>query len=150
MRKILLIALSLLLASCAAMNDESSKAARQEIANATQAWVNAYDSRTTSRIVAQYAPDAVFWGTTSRTIRNNPATITDYFANVSNTPNNRVVIGEQNIRIYGDIGLNSGTYTFNGVLPDGKPVPTAARFTFVFRKAEGRWLIVDHHSSRIP
>ena len=150
MRKILIAASSLLLAACATVSAESSKAASEEIANATQAWASAYDSRTTSRIVAQYAPDAVFWGATSKSIRNNPATITEYFANVANTPNNRVVIGEQTIRVYGDIGLNSGTYTFNGVLPDGKLVPTAARFTFVFRKTEGRWLIVDHHSSRVP
>ena len=33
-----------------------------------QAWVEAFNSRDPKRIVAIYAPDAVLWGTTARTI----------------------------------------------------------------------------------
>jgi hypothetical protein len=58
-------------------------------------------------------------------------------------------IGEQRVRIYGDIAINSGTYSFNNVR-DGKPVTTAARFSFVYRNRDGRWVIVDHHSSAVP
>jgi hypothetical protein len=33
---------------------------------------------------------------------------------------------------------------------DGKPATIAARFSFVYRQRDGRWMIVDHHSSAVP
>ena len=75
--------------------------------------------------------------------------IAEYFSNMPTTPQTRVTLGEQNVRVMGDVAINSGTYTFTGVR-DGQPTTTPARFTFVFRKREGRWQIVDHHSSAVP
>jgi len=64
-------------------------------------------------------------------------------------PSYKAVIGEQRIRVYGDMAINSGTYTFSEVR-DGKPTSRPARFSFVYRHRDGRWLIVDHHSSAVP
>ena len=50
---------------------------------------------------------------------------------------------------HGETAINSGNYTFSE-LRDGKSVLTPARFTFVFHRREGKWMIVDHHSSRMP
>jgi hypothetical protein len=62
------------------------------------------------------------------------------------------VLGEQRIRVYGDLAINTGTYTFIGPARDaaGKPISRPARFSFVYRNRDGRWLIVDHHSSAVP
>ena len=55
------------------------------------------------------------------------------------------------MRVYGDTAINSGTYALlNVAVRDGKPVTIAARFSFVYRNRNGRWVIVDHHSSRVP
>jgi len=55
----------------------------------------------------------------------------------------------QRIRVYGDIAINSGSYSFSQ-LRDGRTLATPARFTMVFRNRDGRWMIVEHHSSRVP
>lgn len=51
--------------------------------------------------------------------------------------------------MYGDTAVNSGYYTSRNFV-DGNDVVNPMRFTFVFQKRNRRWLIVAHHSSRIP
>jgi hypothetical protein len=43
----------------------------------------------------------------------------------------------------------TGSYTFSNVR-EGQPVTTQTRFSFAYRLRDGRWLIVDHHSSAVP
>ena len=33
---------------------------------------------------------------------------------------------------------------------EGQPVTTQAHFSFTYRLRDGRWMIVDHHSSAVP
>ena len=123
---------------------------KEDVAAATQAWIEAMTSHNAERVVALYAAEAVLWGTRSSTLRDTPATIRDYFKVLQTVPSSyKVVLGEQRIRIYGDIALNTGTYTFSEDR-DGKPITRPARFSFVYRNRDGRWLIVDHHSSAVP
>ena len=58
-------------------------------------------------------------------------------------------LGEQRILVYGDTAINTGLYTVSN-LRDGQPVTTPARFSFTYRLKDGRWMIVDHHSSAVP
>ena len=124
-------------------------ATRKQVAAASAAWVAAYNSRDPARIAAQYAPDAVFWGTTSPTIRATPAAIADYFKDAAKRPDARVKIEDEHIRAAGEMAFSSGTYTFSDVR-EGKAVANPSRFTFVFRNDAGRWILVHHHSSRMP
>ena len=123
--------------------------ASEQVIAAALAWRAAYDSRDPSRIAALYDSDAVLWGTTSKTMASSPAAIAEYFKDAAARPNARVSFGEQNVRVYGDVAVNTGYYTFSGVR-DGQPTQRPARYTLVFRKREGKWLIVDHHSSYVP
>lgn len=121
-----------------------------DIGAATQAWVDGMNSHNAERVVALYDPEAVLWGTRSSTIRDTPATVRDYFKVLQTVPSSyKVVLGEQRIRIYGDIAINTGTHTFSEDR-DGKSVARPARFSFVYRNRDGRWMIVDHHSSAVP
>jgi len=123
---------------------------REDVAAATQAWIDAMNSREPNRVVALYDPNAVLWGTVSPTIRDTPDAVRDYFRGLpSFPPEFKDVLGEQRIRIYDETAINSGTYTFSSVR-DGKPTSLPARFSFVYRNPGGRWLIVDHHSSAVP
>ncbi|MGO9518536.1 MAG: nuclear transport factor 2 family protein [Candidatus Korobacteraceae bacterium] len=40
-------------------------------------------------------------------------------------------------------------YTFN-YNKDGESKSRPARYTFVYAKRNGQWMIVDHHSSAMP
>jgi uncharacterized protein (TIGR02246 family) len=151
--RVLLGALVVALLSVGSTPIGSSRAqtlsAQDQVAAATDAWREAYDSRDPARIIALYDPEAVFWGTTSQTIRPTPDAIAEYFQDAGARPNARVTFGELYIRVYGDVAINSGDYTFTDVR-DGNPVTTPARFSMVFANRDGTWLIVDHHSSRVP
>lgn len=124
-------------------------AEEQEIQQATSAWVEAYNARDAGRIVALYAPDATFWGTRSDTLRITPPQIAAYFEESVANPTLRVTIDQQSIRVYGDVAFNAGTYTVSDG-KSGEEVKTPGRFSFVFNKRNGQWLIVHHHSSRMP
>lgn len=135
--------------SAAAEARTAEAPAKDEIAAATAAWVDAFNSRDPGRIVALYEPDAVLIGTSARKPAAGTAAIAAYFRDAPNRPMNRVALGEHTARVYGDMAIDSGLYNFFQV-SDGKAVLVPARYTFVYRKRDGKWRIVEHHSSRVP
>ena len=149
MRATLLSLLIVFVSACSTTTATSAEASMHQVAAATDEWRAAYDSREPKRITSQYAADAALWGTSHKVIATNSSAVAEYFKDAPARPDARVVFGEQSIRVYGDFALNSGTYTFKGVR-DGKPSSTSARYSFAFRRQDGKWLIVDHHSSRLP
>ena len=123
---------------------------KEDVGAATQAWIDGMNSHNAERVVALYDSEAVLWGTRSSTLRDTPATVRDYFKILQTVPSSyKVVLAEQRIRIYGDIAINTGTYTFSEDR-EGKPITRPARFSFVYKNRDGRWLIIDHHSSAVP
>lgn len=125
--------------------------AHERIAAATAAWVDAFNKRDTAGIVALYDAEAVLWGTSAQRMAAGPAAIAEYYKNLDAPQRSPVTasIGEQRIRVYGDTAIDSGTYTF-WIVRDGKQEPVPARYSLVYRNRDGKWLIVDHHSSRLP
>jgi uncharacterized protein (TIGR02246 family) len=146
MRHFLRLALIASITICSAF----SAAPQDDITAATQSWADAFNSRQMDRVLAQYAPDAVLWGTRSQIVRDTPALIREYFSNMPTQPHTRVALGESRIRVLGDVAISTGYYTFTGRDAEGKPTTSPARHTFVFAKRDSRWIIVEHHSSTIP
>jgi uncharacterized protein (TIGR02246 family) len=120
-----------------------------EVAATTKAWADAFNTRDPERVLALYETDAVLWGTTSPILRKTPAARREYFSAMPQRPNLRVAIGEQHVRVFGDVAVNSGTYTFTNN-QDGKVTSNHSRFSFTYVRKSDRWLIVDHHSSAVP
>ena len=150
MRKTLLTAIGvlLLLAQSAFAEETADKAVSAQVAAATAEWIATFNTRDPVRISALYAPDAILWGTVSKTIRTTPDEILEYFKDSSaRRPNLRMVLGEYHVRLYGDIAINSGYYKSRDPI-DGEDVIVPMRFTFTYRKEGDRWVIVNHHSSR--
>jgi uncharacterized protein (TIGR02246 family) len=147
MRRTLILLLTLLVLAC---SSPVAAGPKEDVSAAIQAWIDAMNSRDTERVMVLYDPEAVLWGTGSPTIRDNPSAIRDYFKTLPTFPPEfKGVIVEQRVRVYGDTAINSGTYTFSSVR-DGKPITIPARFSFVYRHRDGRWVIIDHHSSVVP
>lgn len=129
--------------------DPAGAVAAGDVAALTAAWVDAFNSRDPARIVALYDPQAVLIGTSAKQPAVGTAAIAAYFREAPNRPMNRVALGEHTARRYGDIAIDSGLYNFFAVR-DGKATLIPARYTFVYRQRGGTWLIVEHHSSRVP
>ena len=140
--------LFLLLNQQALAEERADDAVSAQVAAATGEWISTFNTRDAARISALYAPDAILWGTVSKTIRTTPQEILEYFEESSvKRPNLRMFLGEYHVRLYGDIAINSGYYTSRNPV-DGQEVVIPMRFTFTYRKEGDRWMIVNHHSSR--
>src|SRR5947199_3235485 len=88
---------------------------KEDVGGATQAWIDGMNSHNAERVVALYDGEAVLWGTRSSTLRDTPTTVRDYFKVLQTVPSSyKVVLGEQRIRIYGDIAIKTRTYTVSG------------------------------------
>ena len=138
----------MLLAHNGFAEERSEDAISTQVAAATAEWIATFNTRDPDRISALYAPDAILWGTVSKTIRTTHGEILEYFTeSATKRPNLRMFLGEYHVRVYGDIATNAGYYTSRNPV-DGQEVVIPMRFTFTYRREGERWMIVNHHSSR--
>lgn len=121
----------------------------QDVEAATQQWIAAFNRKSTVDIVALYAKDAVFFGTTSPVLRDTPELVKDYFKSLPSLGDSTIAVGEHRVQVFGDVAINTGFYTRSST-QDGKVVQNPARFTFVYQLRQGKWMIVEHHSSALP
>lgn len=119
-----------------------------DVAAATKTWTDLFSGHNLEGLLALYDREAVFWGTSSPTIRDTPDLIRDYFKGVPNS-NMTVAVTDSRVRVLGTIAIDTGSYTFTA-MRNGQPDPRPARFSFTYRLRDGKWLIVDHHSSSVP
>ena len=108
-------------------------------------WNNALKTGNPKVVSALYATDAILLPTVSNKVRHNHEEIEDYFVHfLAKVPSGQ--IDESNVRIFNDLAINSGVYTFT--FADGSSVQ--ARFTYVYKWDGENWLITEHHSSQMP
>jgi uncharacterized protein (TIGR02246 family) len=121
-------------------------APEDEVRAAGQKWIDSIGMGDPDLMLTLYADDAVLHGTGSPVVREGHALIREYFAGLTA----RVVMNfvePQHIRLYGDdIAINTGNYETK----IGDAAPIRLRYSFVYHKVGDQWLIVDHHSSRLP
>jgi uncharacterized protein (TIGR02246 family) len=123
---------------------------KEDVAAAAAKWSDAFSAETPDRLLSLYDHEAVLWGTLSPTRRDTPEAIRDYMTNAFKaSPGHKVSFGDELIRVYGNTAINTGYYTFT-YNKDGENKSLPARYSFVYLKRDGQWLIVDHHSSAIP
>lgn len=120
-----------------------------DVEAATQQWITAFNRKDARGIVALYAKDAVLFGTSSGTLRDKPELVWDYFKGIADLGNATISTGDHRVQVFGDVAVNTGYYTRMSI-QDGKEVKNPARFTFVYQRRDGKWMIVNHHSSALP
>lgn len=101
------------------------------------------------QIMALYAPDAIMISTFAQDPLTKREQIEEFFQMVVVNPDIDVKILESHPRTYDQLATNSGRYALS-YTQDGESVTIPARFTFVYKLENGKWMIVEHHSSRMP
>ncbi|MCK5854353.1 MAG: SgcJ/EcaC family oxidoreductase [Sulfurovaceae bacterium] len=124
---------------------------KQEILGLFDKWNATLQTGDPAQVAARYAVDGgLLLPTVSPLVRHNHDEIKDYFVHfLAKHPFGTIT--ESNVRVYGDIAINSGLYTFElDGEEEGSRVEVDARFTYVYKKEGDDWLILEHHSSVLP
>jgi uncharacterized protein (TIGR02246 family) len=120
-----------------------------EVSSLGRTWGNALAARDPKKMAALYDPKAVLIATFTNEL-DTPAEINNYFVGLMTKEKLQVAFNKQNIRILDEnTATNSGLYTFS-YMENGKTIAVPARYTFVYEKRDGKWTIVEHHSSIRP
>lgn len=124
---------------------------REEAFDVLQRWNTAFNSSDVAGIVSLYAPDALFLGTGSKTVVNDPAAIRAYFDNalLNNRPRGATLNSHTAVVVSDSVVVFSGLDTVTGVR-DGQPFSSNGRVTFVVAKRGNAWQIIQFHRSAMP
>jgi uncharacterized protein (TIGR02246 family) len=123
----------------------------EEALGVLQRWTQAFTNSDVDAIVKLYAPDALFFGTGSKTLVTSPADVRTYFeaALLANRPRT-AALDQRVVRVLSERAVAvSGMDTVTGV-KDGNLLTGKGRVTFVVANRDGTWQIVQFHRSAIP
>lgn len=121
------------------------------VADQFNIWNAALQTGDPATVASLYAPDGVLLPTVSNVVRKDYASKVDYFTSFLKLKPFGV-INESYVRFFSDkrdVASHSGIYTFTLQKPEG-PAEVQARFTYVYKKVAGKWMIAEHHSSALP
>jgi uncharacterized protein (TIGR02246 family) len=124
-----------------------TRRARQE--NFKQ-WNDALVAKDYDRVASLYSSTELsFLPTVSPDFIRDSHSTREYFINfLKKLPEGTITA--DNVQSYGeDAYLHSGMYTFM-TGPENNRAPVQARFSYMWRRIEGAWKIVHHHSSALP
>jgi uncharacterized protein (TIGR02246 family) len=126
-----------------------ARPAEQQIADLFPQWNAALATGDPQKVADLYAPDAVLLPTVSNQVRRTRAEIVDYFTKFLKDKPQGVIEDEIVDVLDADTAINTGVYEFT-LAKEGKTQRVRARYTYVYELREGKWLIVNHHSSAMP
>jgi hypothetical protein len=134
-----------LLLSCSVFANDGGETS---VKKASEVWAAAISARNAQTIASLYDRKAFLYAT-FKNVLDTPAEIKDYFIKLTKHDDLTVKFNRVHIRTYGDVAINSGTYTFSYKEND-KTIKVPGRYTFVYLKTKSGWMIIDHHSSIMP
>ncbi len=123
---------------------------KAEVKEAFAAWRAALSGGDAQKVVDLYDDNAVLLAT----LNNDPIVTQSarlkYFEGLVTKKDMKATVDEEMIRV-----LDSNTVMVNGVYTfsfeeNGKVTKIPARYTYVFEKENDAWMIVVHHSSKLP
>ncbi|GAA3997983.1 hypothetical protein GCM10022247_17640 [Allokutzneria multivorans] len=137
--------------SAPAENGASNSEARllptpREIRAQFDSWNHDLLTGDVNKVARHYAPDAVLLPTLSNEVRTTHEGIKDYFTEfLAKKPSGKILHSYVNVQS-DHSAVDAGTYRFTF----GDGTHTDARYTFVYEKRHGHWVIINHHSSKMP
>lgn len=139
----------LLIAFLVVFSFAAQAADKPDVNAALAEWVAAVKSGDAAKVVALYDKDAVFFSTFAVKPMKTQSERLSYYKKVVAEPDIEIEILESHPHVFGGVATNSGLYTFY-YTQDGEPMTIPARFSFTYLFAGGKWIIIDHHSSKVP
>ena len=113
-------------------------------------WIATFNSHDADRVSQLYDQDARLLSTGgSEKPLDGRETIRVYFTPFMKRGDSVIFDHDDVVKVVSNIGIETGYYHFN-TDPNGKPDVWVSRYTFVFEKKNGNWMILHHHSSRVP
>lgn len=111
-------------------------------------WAADFNAGNVDHLLTLFAPDALAWGTTARTLAKTPEDLAAYFAGLR-TSGRQVELGEHSVvATTDDVVVAAGQYRFHGGTAGQAENP--ARFLFVVTNVGGEWKITGFNSSSMP
>jgi hypothetical protein len=135
------------------------------VKEAYNTWITTVESAkgNATEVAALYAPNAVLLPTLSPQIKIKLSNDTSqelydftssdiraYFVEFTKLKDLKAQTEKLYTQVFNDVAVNTGLYTFEYLDDKGNKVDVPARFTFVYEKINGNWLIINHHSSYLP
>lgn len=137
---------------CFTINVFATVSSEAQVKNAYYKWCSTVSNAkgNPDAILKLYAPNAVLLATFSPEIlKNSHPGFKEYFHSFTSHQNLKCTTNVLITFVKGSIAINTGFYTFSFIENDSEKV-IPARFTFVYEKNHGKWLIISHHSSVVP
>jgi uncharacterized protein (TIGR02246 family) len=127
------------------------KPGKKQIAGLFDQWNRTLQTGDPEKVADLYASDAVLLPTVSNQVRADHAAIVDYFEHfLANKPVGKKIETHINVLDNNSV-IDAGTYQFTLTDPEtGEKSVVEARYTYAYEKRGGEWLIVNHHSSKMP
>ena len=120
-----------------------------EIELALTNWLNTLADGNAVKMTDLYLENGVLLGTVAKEIKQGRQAIQEYFEMfLKKSP-----IGSVDsfiLQNFGDVCISDGTYTFEIDGEGGNRESVAARYTYVWKKENKKWMIATHHSSVNP
>jgi len=120
-----------------------------EIELALTNWLNTLADGNAVKMTDLYLENGVLLGTVAKEIKQGRLAIQEYFEMfLKKSP-----IGSVDsfiLQNFGDVCISDGTYTFEIDGEGGNRESVAARYTYVWKKENKKWMIATHHSSVNP
>ena len=118
---------------------------------AVHAWINAVNRNDLDGILAAFAPDARFFGTSTQVIVSSPDGIKEYFEVVfKNYAPISAALGQITVSELSSSSAVVTGYDEWQLTVDGKQVEGIGRLSIAIALRDGRWEIVSFHRSAIP
>jgi uncharacterized protein (TIGR02246 family) len=122
----------------------------QEAMHLVQRWATAFHESNIDAIVDLYAPDALFFGTGSKTLVTTPGQIREYFQSLNRDKPRGAQLLEHAVKVISDdVVLVTGVDRVTGV-KEGNPYQADGRVSFLLEKRGTSWKIVHFHRSALP
>lgn len=122
---------------------------KENVNHLVQQWLDLLAQKDLEGILELYCPEAALMPTLRNKIHKTRDERKEYFEFFLSFPKLHGTIISQYSRFYGNVAINTGVYKFL-FLQNGLEAEIFARFSFIHKKENDRWLIVDHHSSAFP